>query len=665
VSMNPGAATVRTPASRPPASAPSIGRMAMIVAGLVLLALALPPFFSFPWLHYWLLPLAAIYLFLLWVLPRLWLIVLPLATVGLDLTPFTGRLAYNELDLAFLVTLASGLLYGRYRFKVFAPNPASIVLLLYVVVLALGYSGWRSFVLPSGTGWDNPYYTGENAYRVFKGVVWGIGLVPMWGYLLAVDKHRAVTALVTGMCCAALLLGLIALWERGTLGVILSGSSLYQVVNSLLDLSTSYRVTGIFSDMHTGGEAYDGVILLLLPASLYAAAYGRASWIRLLGALALTALAYATLVRFSWATCGAFAIALTLFGALTLVARHRNNIPLPVPLAVAAAALGAGLVAAIFAFALGGSQIHERAPRVSGDPDAPEDHWRDVVDSAQDGFFSDLLGNGVGRFPASYIGKHPEVGKNVGSFRVTRENNRDVLRMGSGRDFTLGQRVTLKPYTNYAVTIHLRAEQAGRVLIGLCERNLIYAGNFQANCVQNALSFPGTEGAFAPQTLEINSGRTGESRALWRWPTIVTLSYDTPDTVVEIDAIELSADGFNLLRNGSFKEGLDYWLSYNDYAHWPWHTGNTFLQVWFESGWLGLCLFAALLALLVHANLERHAPDSLEPVYTTGVLTVCLFGFFGSPLDSARVSWMFYFFLGTGLAQLRVRGRHHRANAGM
>jgi hypothetical protein len=91
----------------------------------------------------------------------------------------------------------------------------------------------------------------------------------------------------------------------------------------------------------------------------------------------------------------------------------------------------------------------------------------------------------------------------------------------------------------------------------------------------------------------------------------VTLRYDTPDTLVEIDAIELSADGFNLLRNGSFKEGLDYWFSYNDYSHLPWHTGNTFLQVWFERGWLGLCLFAALLAPLVHANLECRASDAL------------------------------------------------------
>ena len=60
-----------------------IVRMAMLLAAMVLLLLALPPFFSFPWLVFWLLPLAAIYLFMLYVIPRLWLIVLPVATVGL------------------------------------------------------------------------------------------------------------------------------------------------------------------------------------------------------------------------------------------------------------------------------------------------------------------------------------------------------------------------------------------------------------------------------------------------------------------------------------------------------------------------------------------------------------------------------------------------------
>ena len=221
------------------AATPSLTRMGMLLAGLVILVLALPPFFDFPWLRYWTLPLAAIYLFLLLILPRLWLVVLPLATVGLDITPFTGRFSYNELDLVFLVTLASGLLYGRYRYSVFRPRPATAVLLGYLVVIALGFSGWRYFVLPPGTGFENPYYTGEYSYKVIKGIIWGVALVPMWGHLLALDKTRSINTLVGGLSAAALLLGLIVLWERGTLGVILDGAAWYHWVNSLLDLSSS------------------------------------------------------------------------------------------------------------------------------------------------------------------------------------------------------------------------------------------------------------------------------------------------------------------------------------------------------------------------------------------------------------------------------------------
>ena len=44
--------------------------MVMLLAGLVILVLAMPPFFSFPLLGFWLVPLAAIYLFLLFLMPR-------------------------------------------------------------------------------------------------------------------------------------------------------------------------------------------------------------------------------------------------------------------------------------------------------------------------------------------------------------------------------------------------------------------------------------------------------------------------------------------------------------------------------------------------------------------------------------------------------------------
>jgi hypothetical protein len=741
-----------------------IGKMSMMFAGLVTLVLALPPFFNFPWLAFWLLPLAMVYLFLLFLLPRLWLFVLPLVTVGLDITPWTGRFLYNELDLVFLVTLASGLLFGRYRYRVFTPSSAMFVLLAYLMVIAVAYPGWINFAIPPQAAYENPYYSTQYAYKVLKGLLWGVALVPMWGYLLAVNKQRAVDALVMGMSLAAVLLGFIVLWERGTLNVLLHGRAWYDVVSSLLDLTSSYRVTAVFSDMHTGGEVLDGVVLMLLPACLYSAAYSRATWVRSLGAAGFVALAYVTLVGFTRATYAAFVMALAIYFAITLWSRHRSGLHFPVSLTWLSASLCSAILAAVIAYrfagsyglasfgalialayisnrvslpvaarhaisalavvlvglainahlssrwvepsllagsimvivlpgcylvalglfreskqlsfinsvfllggvlflplvlaiALGGYQINDRMTRVSADLETRENHWRNVIASDQGGLWQDLFGNGVGSYPARYIQAHPEKVREVGSFSIVPEQQRKLLRLGGGRDLAIGQRVTIEPYTNYSVNVSLQAEKSGRLVVGLCERNLIYASNFEARCVHKSLYFEATEGAFESQVLDINSGRVGERGAMGRWPTVLTLRYNQVGTLLEVDTITMSADGFNILRNGSFKQGLDYWFQYDDFSHLPWHVKNVMLQVWFETGWLGVGLFLGLLGLLIQSNLGRHAHDSMLPVYTTAVVSLSLFGMFGSPLDSARVSWMFYFFLVAGLASLRVRKR--------
>ncbi len=742
----------------------SVPRIITLLAGLMLLVLAMPPFFSFPWLKFWLVPLAAIYFLVLLLFPRSWLIILPLATVGFDLTPWTGRFSYNELDLLFLVTISSALIFGRYRFKVFSVDWTVIVMFLYLGVIALGYTGWAMFVLPPQAISDNPYYTNEYAYKVFKGMLWGVSLVPMWGYHLALNKQKAVNFLVLGMSLAAVLLGLIVLWERGTLGIILTWPAWYHIVSSFLDLSSSYRVTGVFSDMHTGGEVIDGVLLLLLPITCYGIAYGKKVWLRSLAVLAFLALAYVTLVGFTRATYAAFAISLALYAVLSLWSRYRLGLSPLLPLARLIATLGVELVAAVIAFkaagsvglacfgallllaygdklvlrvgrhryvataiavllvgvavsahfssrwaepsliaavfmsgglglgyflfllllretgeltvfnrlllvgatfalpaiaafALGGSQINARVSHVASDLETRQNHWANVQSSSGDGVFVGLFGNGVGSFPTRYIDAHSQRVRDVGSFSVIRDKHRVMLQLGGGHDLTVGQRLAIQPYTTYTVALHLRAEQAGRVTVALCERNLIFASNFMPRCVRESISFTKTKKAVEDYSLEINSGQVGERGALWRWPTVLTIHYGTADTLLEIDSIEISANGFNLLRNSSFKSGLDYWFYYNDFSHLPWHVKNTFLQVWFESGWLGLGLFLVLLGLVLRSNYFHHSLDSLAPVYTTGVIAVCVFGLFGSPLDSARVSWMFYFFLFSSLSQLKLNRR--------
>jgi hypothetical protein len=511
------------------------------------------------------------------------------------------------------------------------------------------------------------------------------------------------------------------------------------------------------------------MILLLLPVALHAAVYGRHTWLRLLGAGAVLALGYVTLVGFTRATYAAVGIGLVVYSLLALAARRSAGESLPVPPArliitaglglftavlsyrlagsyglacygalmllayadsqlklsgvlrfcpPAMAALMAGLalkshmdsrwveasttgavalvacLAAFYiatrrlfaectglklfdrlfvlggilgltgmgAFALGGYQINDRLTRVAADVDTRESHWRDVIASASDGWYRQLFGDGVGSFPGRYIGAHPQKVGKVGSFRVIDASRRQVLQVGGGRDLVMGQRVSIEPHTLYTVTVHVRAEQEGRLSVALCERNVIYASNFMPHCVRAAIKFDATDGEFAAYSAELNSARLGERSYLDRWPTLMTLRYPGQGHVIDIDAVELSPDGFDMLRNASFNEGLDYWFYYNDFSHLPWHVKNTFLQVWFETGWLGMLLFLALLGYVLRSSLLRRSKDSLSIVYATALITLCAFGLFGSPLDSARVSWLFYFFMGAGVAHLRVRYRRRPAH---
>jgi O-antigen ligase len=141
------------------------------------------------------------------------------------------------------------------------------------------------------------------------------------------------------------------------------------------------------------------------------------------------------------------------------------------------------------------------------------------------------------------------------------------------------------------------------------------------------------------------------------WPTFFKVSFFEEDTIIEIGSVALECDDYNMLRNAAFADGLDHWFYYSDFSRLPWNVKNLFLNIWFEIGGLGLVLFLTMLVLLGYTNFERHAPDSLLPVYTAGVVTLCLFGLFYSPLDSARVSWIFYFFIGAGLAKLRLASK--------
>src|SRR5258706_6316223 len=115
-------------------------------------------------------------------------------------------------------------------------------------------------------------------------------------------------------------------------------------------------------------------------------------------------------------------------------------------------------------------------------------------------------------------------------------------------------------------------------------------------------------------------------------------------TAVDIDNVKLvDRRGDNLLANGDFSRGYTYWF-FSSFDHLNWHVKNIYVQLLFEQGWIGLLLFGVL-AFSSVASLwfvaNRGEIIFLLPLASlTALLTV---GLFGSPLDTPRLDFLFYF----------------------
>lgn len=723
--------------------------------GLLLLLLTLNTFRNFPIFGYGLIAMGVLYFSALFFLPRLWLVVLPLAMVSFDLASYTGRFLFNEFDLLFLVTIAFGLISGKFSLSFLKAGWPVWLICGYCAVALSGFSAWGVFFSPPEAIDSNPYYLPEYGYKVIKGMLWALMLVPIWLNLLQQNRDKTLSWLIFGQCIAALMLGLVLLWERGTLGVILSGTAWYHMVSSLLDLSSSYRTTGIFSDMHTGGEVVDGVILLLLPTVLYGISQGASHAIRILSLAAFSSLAYCTTVGFTRATYVSFFIGIAVFIVLYVISHRRSgtigrdlpygllgltaltafvaaffsfsqagsfgvasfaglavsayvggqlsrrNIWLAVVFWVIAGAifltvavnahydsrwvdrsgesalilvavltafflLGSLLFVRIikqsefnkfllvallvmlptgFSIAFGGYKFNERMENVSNDMDTRVAHWKKVIESSNTGLVNKLFGNGVGSFPANYVYRFPDAVTGIGSYVVKQDGYDSYLSMGPGEDLAFGQRVAIKANTAYNLTLGVRSTQKGKIVAFVCERNLIFASNFMANCESVSFRFSATPDGFEPLSKTLNSGGVGKRSWVSRWPTILYFKNFSKSEVVDIDKVSLSIEGDQLLKNSTFSSGTDGWFFYNDFSHLPWHMKNTYLQSWYNYGWVGFLLFISIVIAVILVALKSRGGPMFYVACATGVIAICVFGIFGSPLDSSRVSWLFYFYI--------------------
>jgi hypothetical protein len=647
---------------------------------------------------------ASLYLLALIKCPRLWLVLLPLFCVTVDLAPWTGRFLYNELDVIVWLTIAAALICARYRL----PNLNHLtgqqtlgfaIMLAFVTLALLGSSGLSAVYDPPGASYNSPYLSEFYSYKVLKGLLWAALLVPLWRELCDVDPAITLRLFSLGAALAAFGLFVVILWERGTLAAIAEGP--VAVWASFSDLATYYRTIGLFSNMRTGGEALDGTIILLLAVCTYGGLYAQPRWLVWACRLAILTLAYVTLVGFTRATYAAFALTLSLVLALELyrlrgylrlrlwdaillatllplcfssiylvaingdrvalvavcvadellliqIARVRLHWPTRRAWLPATAMVGISLV---FALGLTAETMGGRMQSVDRDLDTRWTHWGDVVRLAREARGNRLLGQGAGTFPALYQQYLPQKRARIGGVAVNPDAG--LLRLEGAGDLLFAQRLSLKG-DELRLEFAARAIDGGRLSVALCARNVLDTGWSGGRCDTQLIEvLPGP--SFQTHALTLALPLEARSGPATQWPKAIQFRNLDEKTPVEISVVRALSGLDTPIRNASFNNGMDNWFLSTDFGHLPFHIKNIWLQFWFDHGWVGLILVAAMFFLLTLRALRAPVGQEFTPMAAVAVLGLGAVGMFGTPLDEARVSWLFFVLLFSGLLEPQRR----------
>ena len=309
-----------------PGSPRPIGFTWQLLGGAVGLVFGLVAFFlswHFPLALYLAVAFFFVYLAALLRWPMLWLLLLPAVLPVLDLAPWTGWLLFDEFDILILGTVAVALVRGRY-----ARNDEAtmwpvywIIGLWLLAICAATVHGLLPIRSPDVSAWFATYTSPYNAIRIAKSALWAVLLLPCWWYLRARFGIQASYWLQSGITIGVLLWGLSILWERGVI-YHLSQFNKWGVINSLLDFTTTHRVVGLMSQMHTGGSGIDSYAVIAVSlafAFLLKRDIGPGRGIFVLAVSLLGA--YATAVTFTRATYVAFAISVLVILVIGLRSR--------------------------------------------------------------------------------------------------------------------------------------------------------------------------------------------------------------------------------------------------------------------------------------------------------------------------------------------------------
>ena len=237
--------------------------------------------------------------------PTVWLITVPVLLPVFDLTLWSGRLYINEFDLLVLTTAAAHFLTAPagQQFPKFVGTGGVMVALLGISLIVSMLIGALPLPSPDANQLGS-YLSNYNALRVGKSIIWAMLLMAPLQRSLSQNNVRTASFIVMGISIGLALVGLVVLWERGVLLAIAQSrghfyAARYSILGALLDFTSEYRATALFSEMHTGGEAIDTYLALASPIAAAGALGLRHPALRLFCVVALCLGVYAVVATFS------------------------------------------------------------------------------------------------------------------------------------------------------------------------------------------------------------------------------------------------------------------------------------------------------------------------------------------------------------------------------
>lgn len=281
--------------------------------------------------------------------PRASLVAIPAALPAIGWMPWTGWLTFEEWDLLALAAGAGG--YARLAMAAApraqtgrrdgahlgcGPGLGSAMLAL-ALLASVGVSLWRGFGDAGGFvwGWWQGYHEPMNSLRLAKPLVLAVWLLPLLRALLRPSPTAAAHALGLGLAGGLGVVSLLTVWER-------------LAFTDLLNFSSDYRTTALFWEMHVGGAALDGFLVLTMPFAVRELIRPAAAWRSLLGLGLVMLGAYASLTTFSRGVYLALPLGLGLMAVLHVLQVRRKPV-LPAAMSVGAHWMAAFVLAGSFA----------------------------------------------------------------------------------------------------------------------------------------------------------------------------------------------------------------------------------------------------------------------------------------------------------------------------